>query len=108
MNRVLSYEQLSLLIRKYARFGIESRQVAQRLGRLLPEQLKQLQKQRAKEDPSSGLTYAMRVALGSEEYVEQISRLSDMAYQAHAARIQYETHLMLVEARRTMRAFHNR
>lgn len=95
------------LIQRIQRFGAnarEYRQVYKRLEQLLPDRLGGI----ISKLRSTGLTSseALRKAYVSEEFVSHINEIVDMAGVSLESRIQYETHMMLFEARRTLRAFH--
>lgn len=95
------------LIQRIQRFGAsarEHRQVYRRLEQLLPDRLQGIIHtfKRKGMAPSE----ALRNAYVSEEFLAHVDELVDVAGASFESRIQYETHMMLFEARRTLRAFH--
>ena len=88
-NRAILHDRLMIVLRDYSREAIENRQVSRRLKDLLPRRLKEIHNRHRSADRTAGA--AERLALTSKS--------------AHEARIQYETHMMLFEARRTLRHF---
>ncbi len=98
MNRTMLDERLHRLIRTYAGSAQEARQVARRLGDLLPLRLRDIRREKAGS--------AERHALVDPRYVAILEELNDVSGQALAARIQYETHTMLFQARQSLRRFH--
>lgn len=100
MQPRVTHEQIVTMIRRFAALTIESRQVARRLVKLLPNRLRALQKSFATSMPAA---QAMRHALVCKEYEDHLLEMNAISYQAKVARIQYETHLMLISARRSMR-----
>ncbi len=100
MQPRITHEHIVSMIKRFAALTIESRQIARRLGKLLPTRLKSLQRSFA---VNMSAARAMRQALISDEYQEHLLEMNAIAHQARLARIQYETHLMLISARRSMR-----
>jgi len=96
----IPHEQLVKIIQTQARLAIENRQVAQRLDRLLPSRLAATKRGLTKGNSAST---ALRLALIDDDYIKHIEELAHLKGAAHHARIQYETHLMLIEARRSLR-----
>ena len=72
-----------------------------RLSQLLPDRLKVLAG--ARKSRGLGPTAAMREACASEEFVAHIEEVVKLGAASREARIQYETHMMLVDARRSIR-----
>lgn len=100
MDIRMSKERLSHQIRQYAERGFEARQVSRRLLQLLPTRLRRL-----KMGLSKGLrrrSAGERHALISEDYLNHIQELTDIRYQAMSSKIQYETHIMLFQARQSL------
>jgi hypothetical protein len=50
-------------------------------------------------------TRAMRHAVIDPQYIQHVNELVQVASEARAARVQYETHLMLIEARKSLRRY---
>lgn len=103
MNLQLLHEQL---VRKIQQFGADTRdyrQVYQRLNQLLPDRLKSM----ASEHRARGLgpSESARAAFVSDDFTKYVEEIVHFGASSLEARIQYETHLMLIEARRTLRAF---
>ncbi len=91
-----------LLIHKVHQFGKEAaemRQLAQRMRELFPEKLRQLHRERA------NLTGAPRdrACLVDQRYLESVQELVDLRTRATYLRMQYESHLMLYQARQSLR-----
>lgn len=99
--RATGHEEIVQKIRIFARAAQEASQVAKRLRKLLPTRLEQLYRNGSAERRGGR---AMREALTDQRYKAHVEELVAMTAEARTARIQYETHLMLVEARRSMRA----
>jgi len=106
MNIHMPQEILGREISRHASAAIAARQVCSRLNKLLPVRLKALQKKHAAIADSAG--DALRMALNDKEYISLIDELVDITKSASEARIQYETHMMLVDARASLRAFRAR
>ena len=101
MQRNISHEQL---VRKIQRLGAEAqdhRQVQRRLQQLLPDRLEIVVSELKLAGMSPGK--ALRSALVSEAYKNQIAELVAVTAASLETRIQYETHIMLIEARRSLR-----
>ena len=92
-----------IVLRDYSREAIENRQVSRRLKDLLPRRLKEIHNRHRSADRTAGA--AERLALTDSTYLKHIEEVSEVSKSAHEARIQYETHMMLFEARRTLRHF---
>ncbi len=91
------------LIRMIQAFGVSARdhrQVQKRLEQVLPDRLKQIIFAKQK-DHGRG-SQAMREALVSDEFLKHVDELVDVSHKSRHARIQYETHLMLFECRRSL------
>src|SRR5262245_38148310 len=102
MNLSMDAERLSSLIQRFARGAQEARQVARRLADVLPSRFKDLKRDHAMRHKPA---IAERLALTDQRYLEFVNELTTLHAQAREARIQYETHMMLLEARRSLRAF---
>lgn len=94
------------LLQRIHRFGQAARdyrQVHRRLEQLLPDRLHGVitSLRRNGMTPSE----AQRNAYVSEEFLAHVNELVEVAGTSFESRIQYETHMMLFEARRTLRAF---
>lgn len=100
MDLRMSKERLQRRIREQAELRFEARQVFRRLKQLLPTRLKALKYALAKTHRKMALSE--RYALVSSEYLSYIDELTEVLHQAQAARVQYETHLMLIQARQTL------
>jgi hypothetical protein len=101
-----SHERLVRYISDQGTKARDSRQVAQRLRQLLPDRIEGMRRnlQHAGESPS----VARRRALVSGEFNEIITEIIELYGTALAARVEYETHLMLIDARRTLRRLKDR
>lgn len=101
MNLQLSHEMLVKRIARNAGVSLECRQVAKRLRELLPTRLQTL-KERYRDLTAAR---AQRQSLVDPDFVAHVEELVTMRHNALEARVQYETHVMLVQARQTLRAF---
>jgi len=101
LNLRILHEQLVKRIKQYAGDARENRQVYLRLSQLLPDRLKSL----SNSHRSQGLrpAEAERAASASDEFVMHIDEVVQVGAASREARIQYETHMMLVDARRSLR-----
>ena len=101
INLEIDTERLVQAIARFGRTTRETRQVASRLAEVLPSRLRTIKQSFAH---WSSLALAERLALTDENYLEHIEELTNLNAEARRAHIQYETHLMLFEARRTLRS----
>lgn len=104
----MAQEKLTRAIHSHAQEGLKARQVARRLEALLPVRLKDIerrfrQNQKNQIDARAPVAGAQRRALCDKAYLDFIQEYTDIHGDAIARRIQYETHLMLFEARRSLR-----
>lgn len=105
MNLKITDENLNQVILSYSGRSTRYRQVASRLRKLLPDQLSKLiREHRRNMTPGK----ANRVALADQRYESFINEVTETSSTALEARIIWETHNMLIDARRSMRAFHRR
>ncbi len=93
------------LVRQIHKFGVDAReswQVYKRLSHLLPDRMRAMTVALKK----SGKTPAqcVRLACVSDELMEHINEIVEIGASSRQARIEYETHMMLIDARRTLRA----
>ena len=101
LNLRILHEQLVKRIHQFASDAREHRQVYQRLSQLLPDRLKALTV--ARKSRGVGPSEATREAFASDEFVAHIEDVVRCGAASREARIQYETHMMLVDARRSLR-----
>lgn len=97
------HDDLVRCIKSYAQSNLESRQVARRLRDLL--QLRFSEIRREYWDRLHNVARAERYALIDERYQQYVEEIVSLTAQARQSRIQYETHLMLVQARQSLRHF---
>lgn len=93
------------LLQRIHRFGAsarEYRQVHKRLEQLLPDRLGSIISQLRRK--GLGPSEAARNAYVSEEFLAHVDELVEVSGTSFESRVQYETHMMLFEARRTLRA----
>jgi hypothetical protein len=90
------------LIRRHGARSRESLQVAERLKSLLPEVLLAVKRSQA---PHSKGADAERKALNDGAYLDKIEEYVTLYAEGWEARIQYETHRMLLEAWRSLNAY---
>ena len=100
-------EQLSHAIRGHAQAAVQARQIYRRLAALLPTRLKAVREQLQQHQSADSLSKALKNrtlirAIASDDYVYYIDELVAVAANAHEERVQYETNMMLFEARRTI------
>jgi hypothetical protein len=81
--------------------SIEHRQVASRLMKLMPLRLQQLKASLGSSNNSAA--HNERLALTSEDMELLIREYVDTAAEARRSRVSYETHMMLLEARKSLR-----
>ena len=111
LNKHIIQERLNKLIESYGKRALENRQIARRLHNLLPERFKSLRLEYFKRKPASSETApcsapagkAERGALADPRYVNMVDEFVEINYQATLAKIQFETHIMLNDARSTLR-----
>lgn len=91
-----------LLIHKVHQFGKEAaemRQLAQRVRELFPEKLRKLQR----ECPNLAGARRDRACLVDQRYLDSVQELVELRMRATYLRMQYESHLMLYQARQSLR-----
>ena len=97
-----THNELVAVIRHKSHQASENRQVFKRLEALLPNRLKQVRiniAQLRSMVAAKGRTAVH--ALASEQYTVFIDELVEIANTARLARIEYETHVMLYQARQS-------
>jgi hypothetical protein len=106
LNLRVIHDQLVRLIQRFGSEAREHRQVYRRLNQLLPDRWKTL----AADHRARGLGPAesARAAFASDDFRNYIEEVVQFGASSLEARIQYETHMMLIDARRTLRAFGKR
>ena len=108
MNLYMPEAELAELVRTHARTALDSRQVARRLSNLLKTRLDELQRAHRSAAGAAGAAGARRQAAIDQAYLNFVQELLTVRNHSLTAKIQYETHLMLVEARRSLRALRRR
>lgn len=124
MNRSINQEQLVKKILEFGRQASEHLQISKRLRDLLPDRMKKIGEDVAtfSEDstnevgdemmsvssssPVSSISKSRRGILVSNAYKEHVEELIEIRARGLEARIQYETHVMLFEGRRTLESLH--
>jgi hypothetical protein len=101
MQRSILHDRLISLIRGYGAKAAEHRQVARRLRALLPERFKAINSQHRRRLTSAA--DAERAALIDSDWINHVEEVVAITHAATHARIEYETHLMMFEARRSLR-----
>jgi hypothetical protein len=96
------HEQLVRQIQKFGADARESRQVYKRLTPLLPDRLRSIAA--GLKANGQGPAACARLALVSDELKSHIDDIVEIGASSLESRIQYETHMMLIDARRTLRA----
>lgn len=102
MNIMLPETDLNHHVRDQGHLARDARQISRRLRKLLPVRLQEI-KNRFR--PGHSAAKAERLALTDPTYIQAIKEYLDIQSDGHEARIQYETHLMLVNARKSLRVF---
>lgn len=100
MEMTIPNERLLQLLANESRAALESRQVALRLKKLLPTRLHDI---KASYNTQYGASKAIRLALTDKAYQQAIDEYLKVQNHAVEARIQYETHFMLYQARRSLK-----
>jgi hypothetical protein len=100
LNIYAHNESLAHKIRYFGRVARESWQVSKRLGNLLPDRLRSI---KYSQGPEMTRSKAERVALLDEHYQKSVNEYLEMYRNGVEARVQYETHMMLYQARRSLR-----
>lgn len=101
MNVFLSNDKLSRKVLKLGSDNTQLRQMSARLRKLLPMRLSELVREH-KRDSTAGK--ANRLALADERYEATIDEFLEMSGSSFETRILWETHIMLVNARKSMRS----
>jgi hypothetical protein len=86
----------------------EARQVESRLWDLLARRLADIRGRLSRECPDVSASELQRRALADAEYVAFLDEWIDVAFQSSRERVEYDTHTMLFEARRSLRALRAR
>ena len=100
MNRLIPHDALVRMINDHSKNSLECRQVAKRLRELLPTRLAEIVRHKKQRKAAERL----RHALTDPQYLQCLEEYAELQHQARQARMQYETHLMLVYARQSIRA----
>lgn len=98
MNSQQNTQEISATILEYATNHTSYRQLAKRLVGLLPARLKAI-KSKYRHNVSS--YKAERLALLDKDYLGYIDEIVNFQQQALLAKVQWETHFLLFEARRS-------
>ena len=103
MNRAIQNDRLQRVIADQAQTAQSTKQISQRLKSLLPLRFRELRR----DAEQTGLrgSKAERAALTDERYRQYLDEYLEIKAAGFEARIQYETHRMLMNARRSLRAF---
>lgn len=96
------HEQLVQKIHQFSHESREHRQVYKRLTQLLPDRFKKMVA--AKKVQGLAGSECARAVLVSDELVAHLQEISNVSATSLEARIQYETHVMLIDARQSIRA----
>ncbi len=99
----MDLDHLSEIIRRHGAKSRDQMQVAERLRELLPDAL--LAAKRALAPELRGAE-AERKALSDSSYLARIEEFVSLWGEAWEARIQFETHRMLLQARQSLEAYH--
>lgn len=104
MKPILTHENLMEIIRLQGTRAREFQQVRRRLHTLLPERLRQIKRDRQGGGVSAGM--AERQALTDPQYLAAVEEYLTILGDGLSCQIQFETHMMLLDARRSLRAWH--
>lgn len=102
-SKSMSQRNLLQNLSEYSKQARDSRQVSRRLKGLLPNRLKELRVQHS--DATSRKGAQLRQVIAGPEYSALIEEMTEVYGDSLHYRILYETHMMLFEARRSLRAF---
>lgn len=103
MHLRMSHDKLMEALRRHGLSSREHQQVRRRLLSLLPNRLRDLKRQHQTAGISA--TAAERQALSDPQYLAAIEEYTQILQDGLTAQIQFETHMMLLDARRSLRAF---
>ncbi len=106
MNLRILHDQLTKKIQQWGSEARENRQVYRRLSNFLPDRLKDIESRLRGQ--GLGPARAVRAALASAELIAHINEIVEVGANSAEARIQYETHMMLIDARRSLRSARKR
>ena len=104
MNTQIPHEKLKALIKVSLKKTVESRQVSKRLSKLLPQLLSKVESGIIRSDKKQSKGSIARQALQSEEFQNYVQELIDMRHQTLLSRVQYESNLMLFQARQSQQS----
>jgi len=102
VNLRILHDQLTRNLQQWGHDARENRQVYRRLAQLLPDRLRDLVSRHRGQ--GFGPAHSTRAALVSDELIAHIDEMVQVGANGIEARIQYETHMMLIDARRSLRA----
>ena len=102
MNLRMMHEQLVQKIQQFSHDSQEHRQVYKRLTQLLPDRFRKMVN--AKKAQGLAGSECARAVLVSDELLAHLQEISHVGATSLEARIQYETHVMLIDARQSIRA----
>ena len=94
----MTHDELKSRIQQSGATARETLQLAKRLTQLLPQRMQNLYLRYRSEKNKRSLL----LSLCDQEYLEQIDTLIAMRSQQRLARIDYESHVMLFQARQTL------
>lgn len=103
MNVKQSHFTLTETIKQNSLESRDIHQVTKRMKKLLPDSLSSL---KSVHRAGNSAARAERIAASDQEYLRMIDEYVDLYSKGLEARIQYETHKMLLSARQTMRFFY--
>ena len=99
MDLETSQDQLGHKISVLIRQSIDARQIAGRMKQLLPNRLNELRMQYLRSGKKSAL--AQRYAMMDEGYMTHVTQYLEVAERWRMAQVEWQTHLMLYELRRS-------
>lgn len=102
MNLKMPQDQLIQKLKDFGYRHRETSQIVRRLKELLPERVRELKRRLRSRGKAAS---AERAALCSEDYLSAVNEYLSLLEQSQSARIQYETHRMLQQARQSTRLY---
>lgn len=101
MNTKIPQEQLKAQLREHGKFLVEARQLTQRYKSLLKNDFDSLTEEQANKASKKGKLRLEKYA--EDKFTISIDKYISILSQYLTAKIQYETHFMLLKARQSLR-----
>jgi hypothetical protein len=100
------HDRLAEKVKTFSALAVDNRQVAARLRDLLPRRFFEIKSKHYAYTKHAGR--AERMAFTDPAYLKFIEEFVEVNSEAVHARVQFETHLMLIDARKSLRAFNRK